>query len=100
MHYQDPVKRRTFEAWKLRLLLFSGLGVLFYNSFGAVPIGLQFPHALDFYLIIASVYFAMNPQRRAEQYRDQVFIFVLFPGAFVTAILPFYSVILFVLQQG
>ena len=100
MHYRDPVKLRIFEAWKLRLLLLSGLGVLFFNSFGAALLGIQIPHGLDFYLTIASVYFALNPQRRAEQHREQVFISVLFPGAFVTALLPFYSVILFALQQG
>jgi len=100
VYFNDPWKLRALEAWKLRVLLFGGLAVLFFNSFGAFLLGMHIPKGLDFYLTIASCYFAVNPQRRAERYREQVINLLLFPGAFVTSLLPFYSVILFALQQG
>jgi hypothetical protein len=100
VYFRDPVKLRAFEAWKLRVLLLSGLIVLFFNSFGASLLEMHIPHGLDFYLTIASCYFATNPQRRIEQFREQVLVLLLFPGAFVTALLPFYSFILFTIQQG
>jgi hypothetical protein len=100
VYFRDPIRLRAFEAWKLRVLLAGGLIVLFVNSFGASLLEMRIPHGLDFYLTIASCYFAMNPQRRIEQFREQVFVLLLFPGAFVTAMLPFYTFILFAIQQG
>ena len=99
MQYRDPIQLRALEAWKLRLLLGSGLAILFFNSFGGSLLGMHIPHGLDFYLTIASCYFAMNPQRRAERRRDEVLTSMFFPGAFVTALLPFFSLLLFALQQ-
>jgi len=99
VHYRDPIQLRAVEAWKLRALLGSGLVILFINSFGDALLGMAIPHGLDFYLTIASCYFAMNPQRRAERKRDEVLTSLFFPGAFVTALLPFFSLLLFALEQ-
>jgi hypothetical protein len=33
-------------------------------------------------------------------YREQVVLFFLFPGAFVTALLPFYTMLFFALEKG
>ena len=100
MHYRDPIRLRALEAWKLRVLLGSGLVILFFNSFGDSLLGMSIPHGLDFYLTIASCYFAMNPQRRAERRRDLMLTSLFFPGAFVTALLPFFSLLLFAVEQG
>ena len=99
MQYRDPIPLRAIETWKLRVLLASGLAILFVNSFSDALLGMQIPRGLDFYLTIASCYFAMNPQKRVEKTRDQVFTSMFFPGAFVTALLPFFSLILFALHQ-
>ena len=100
MHYRDPIPLRALETWKLRVLLISGLVVLFLNSFDGSLLDMHIPRGLDFYLTIASVYFATNPQKRAERTRDHVFTSMFFPGAFVTALLPFFSLLMFAIDQG
>jgi hypothetical protein len=100
VYFNDPWKLRALEAWKLRILLFGGLFVLLLATVNKEILGLPISPGLAAYLTIASGYFALDPQRRIEKSREHVLLVVLFPGAFVTALLPFYSVLLLTLQQG
>lgn len=100
MYFNEPWKLRALEAWKLRVLLFGGLVVLLLAAVNENLLGLPIPPGLAAYLTIASGYFALDPQRRIEKYREHILLVALFPGAFVTALLPFYSAILFTLNQG
>jgi hypothetical protein len=85
------------DTWKLRILLFAGLSVLLLDAVNEQILGLTVPRVLSVYLTIASGYFALDPQRRIEKCRENVVLMMLFPGAFVTAMLPFYSLIFFAL---
>jgi hypothetical protein len=100
VHFNDPWKLRVFEAWKLRVLLFGGLFVLLLAVVNEEIFGLPIPPGLAAYLTIASGYFALDPQQRIEKSREQVLLAVFFPGAFVTALLPFYSLLSLALKNG
>lgn len=100
MYFNDPWKLRALEAWKLRLLLFGGLCVLLLAAVNESLLGIPISPPLAAYLTIASGYFALNPQRRVEKSREQVLLAVFFPGAFVTAMLPFYSLLSLALKNG
>jgi hypothetical protein len=88
-----------WNVWKLRLLFLSGVVLLVVNSVNKTILGIAIPLGLDLYLAFASMYFAIDPQIRVRKYREQVLLLILFPGAFVTALLPFYTVIFFALQR-
>jgi hypothetical protein len=89
-----------WTVWKLRLLFLSGVVLLVIDSMNESILGVKIPLGLDLYLAFASMYFAIDPQIRVRKYREQVLLLLLFPGAFVTALLPFYSAILFAVRQG
>jgi hypothetical protein len=89
-----------WNVWKLRLLFLSGVVLLVVDSINENVLGIDVPFGLDLYLAFASMYFAIDPQIRVRKYREQVLLLVLFPGAFVTALLPFYTAVLFALRQN
>ena len=90
----------TWEVWKLRALLLSGLLVLLIDAVNEQVLGIQIPNSLALYLAIASFYFAVDPQKHFLQYREQVLLFCLFPGAFTTAIMPIYALLFFAIRKG
>lgn len=90
----------TWEVWKLRGLLLCGLLLLLIDAVNEQVLGVRIPNALALYLAIASFYFAIDPQKHFFHYREQVLLFCLFPGAFVTALLPFYTLLFFALEKG
>lgn len=100
MHFNDPWKLRAFEAWKLQALLVGGLFILFLAAVNESILGIPISPGLAAYLTIASGYFALNPQQRIEKSRGQILLAVFFPGAFVTAMLPFYSLLSLALKNG
>lgn len=100
MYFNDPWKLRVLEAWKLRILLLGGLFVLLLAAANESLLGIPIPPGLAAYLTIASGYFALDPQQRIEKSREQVLLAVFFPGAFVTAMLPFYSLLSLALRNG
>jgi hypothetical protein len=100
VYFNDPWKFRTLEAWKLRILLLGGLFVLLLAAMNESMLGIPIPPGLAAYLTIASGYFALDPQHRIEKSREQVLLVVFFPGAFVTAMLPFYSLLSLALRNG
>lgn len=89
-----------WDVWKLRLLFLSGVVLLVIDSVNETVLGIEVPFGLDPYLALASMNFAIDPKIRVRKYREQVLLLILFPGAFVTALLPFYIVIMFALQYG
>jgi hypothetical protein len=90
---------QTWEVWKLRFFLLSGLLVLLVNAVNEQVLGMPIPNLLALYLASASFYFAVDPQKHFLQCREQKLLFCLFPGAFVTALLPLYTVLLFALER-
>ena len=100
MYFNDPWKLRALEAWKLRGLLLGGLFILLLSAVNESILGIPISPSLAAYLTIASGYFALDPQRRIEKSREQIFLMVFFPGAFVTAMLPFYSLLSLALKNG
>ncbi len=88
-----------WEVWKLRFFLLSGLLLLLIDAVNEQMLGMRIPNILALYLVVASFYFAIDPQKRFFHYREQVLLFCLFPGAFVTALLPLYTLLFFALER-
>jgi hypothetical protein len=90
----------TWDTWKLRALLLSGLFFLLLDYLTDNIMDLGIPRGLDLYLVIASFYFTLDPQRRIEKRMEEWLLFLLFPGAFATVLLPLYTLLLFMLRRG
>ena len=90
----------TWETWKLRALLIGGLLLALGDHVSGQSLNLGIPRGVDAYLIVSSFYFALDPQGRVEKWRQEVLLFLLFPGAFVTALVPFYTLLLFTVRWG
>jgi hypothetical protein len=90
----------TWNAWQLRGLLLSGLSFLLLDHLTDNIFDLGVPRGLDIYLMIASFYFALDPQRRIERRMEEWLLLSLFPGAFATIFLPLYAILLFALKKG
>jgi hypothetical protein len=80
----------------LRLFLAVGI-ILVAADFMEGIIGLGIPPWTSLYLIVSSLYLGFDPQKRVEKRSEEVFSYVFFPGAFVTALLPMFALILMVL---
>lgn len=90
---------QNWDVWKLRILFLSGVALLVVDSVNEQVFGIRVPLGIDIYLAFASMYFAIDPQIRVRKYREQALLLALFPGAFVTALLPFYTLIMFALRR-
>jgi hypothetical protein len=90
----------SWDVWKLRGLLLSGLLVLLIDTVNEQVLGMRIPNSLTLYLALASIYFAVDPQKRFMNYQEQVLLLCLFPGAFATAVLPLYAALFFALMRG
>ena len=69
----------SWDVWKLRGLLLSGLLVLLVDAVNEQVLGIRIPNSLALYLAVASLYFAIDPQKRFMKYQEQVLLLCLFP---------------------
>ena len=83
------------NLWQLRILM--GMGVLFLlaDLVERQSLGLGIPWMISIYLISASFYFAKHAQKMVIERREEALTYLLFPGAFVTALVPAYTLFLF-----
>jgi hypothetical protein len=84
----------AWNAWKLRTFLLMGLTFIILNHANEHVLRLGIPHGLDLYLIVASFYFSLSPQKRVATSGQKMFVFLFFPGAFVTTLVPLYAALL------
>lgn len=82
--------------WQLRILMGIGVLLLLADLVERQSLGLRIPWMLSLYLIVASFYFAMQAQKMVLERRAQALTYFLFPGAFVTALVPAYTLFLFI----
>jgi hypothetical protein len=86
----------TWETWKLRALLIGGLLLVLGDHVSGQSLHLGIPRGIDAYLLVSSFYFALDPQGRVEKWRQELLLFLLFPGAFVTALVPLFALFVIV----
>ena len=87
----------TLNAWRLRILMGIGVLLLLVDILDGKALDLQIPWWIAIYLIIASFYFASNPQKIDRKRTAEVFTYLFFPGAFVTVLVPACAVFLFLI---
>ncbi|MGE0821038.1 MAG: hypothetical protein AB7G75_28315 [Candidatus Binatia bacterium] len=81
--------------WQLRILMGVGVLLLLSDLVERQSLGLRIPWLLSCYLIGASFYFAMYAQKMVLNRKEEMLTYMLFPGAFVTALVPAYTLFLF-----
>jgi hypothetical protein len=84
----------AWNAWKLRIFLLLGLALIVFDNVSEGQLSLGVPRGLALYLIASSLYFAINPQKRVEKAVRRALVYSFFPGAFVTTLVPLYTVLL------
>jgi hypothetical protein len=80
---------------QLRILMFLGVLLLLADLVERQSLGLKVPWLISVYLIGASFYFARHAQKMVMERREEVLTYFLFPGAFMTALVPAYTLFLF-----
>jgi len=81
----------------LRVLMCLGVFLLLADLVERQSLGLRVPWLISLYLISASFYFAKNAQRMVFARREEILTYFLFPGAFITALVPAYTLFLFLI---
>jgi len=89
-----------WNAWKLRVFLIGGLAVIAMNLLTDGVLDLDISVWLSLYLLISGLYFVISPQDRVATRWQERFVRLLFPGAFVTTLLPLYALALFLIHLG
>ncbi|HJY85942.1 MAG TPA: hypothetical protein VKE24_03815 [Candidatus Acidoferrales bacterium] len=89
-----------WNAWKLRVFLIGGLAVIAMNLLTDGVLDLDISVWLSIYLFISGLYFAIDPQDRVVTRWQEWLVRLLFPGAFVTTLLPLYALALFLIRSG
>ena len=89
-----------WNAWKLRVFLIGGLAVIAMNLLTDGVLDLDISVWLSLYLFISGLYFVISPQDRVATRWQERFVRLLFPGAFVTTLLPLYALALFLIHLG
>ena len=79
----------------LRVLMCLGVLLLLADLVERQSLGLRVPWLMSLYLIAASFYFAKYGQKMVTRRREEVMTYLLFPGAFVTALVPGYILFLY-----
>jgi hypothetical protein len=92
--------RDLWNAWKLRVFLIGGLAVIALNLLSDKILDFDISVWLSIYLLISGFYFVINPQDRVATRWQERFVRLLFPGAFVTTLLPIYAIVLFLARSG
>jgi hypothetical protein len=82
----------------LRLLMCLGVFLLLADLVERQSLGLKVPWLISFYLISSSLYFAKCAQKMVLGRREEVLTYFLFPGAFITALVPAYTLFLFLIS--
>ena len=85
----------TRNLWQLRILMGTGVLFLLTDLVERQSLGLRIPWMISLYLISASFYFARHAQKMVTERREEALTYILFPGAFVTALVPAYTLFLF-----
>lgn len=94
------LNRDLWNAWKLRAFLIGGLVVIALNLLSDKILDLDISVWLSIYLLISGLYFVASPQSRVATRWQERLVRLLFPGAFVTTLLPIYAIVLFLAQSG
>jgi hypothetical protein len=81
----------------LRLLMCLGVFLLLADLVERQSLGLKVPWLISIYLIGASLYFAKCAQKMVLERKEEVLTYFLFPGAFITALVPAYTLFLFLI---
>ena len=89
-----------WNLWQLRAFLICGLAVIATDWLSDGILDLGSPTSLNIYLFISGLYFAASPQSRVATRRQEQLVRFLFPGAFVTTLLPIYALVLFLIRSG
>ncbi len=89
-----------WNAWKLRAFLIGGLAVIAINLLSEGVLDFNAPVELNIYLFISGLYFVASPQSRVATRWQERLVQLLFPGAFVTTLLPIYALALFLVRSG
>jgi len=89
-----------WNAWKMRAFLLAGLLIIATDLLGEGMIDPAVPTWLNIYLLVASSYFIINIQNRVATRWQERLVRLLFPGAFVTTLLPIYALALFLARSG
>ena len=90
----------VWNAWKWRVFLIGGLVVIAINLLSDGILDLDISVGLSIYLLISGLYFAISPQDRVATRWQARLVRLLFPGAFVTTLLPLYALALFLIRRG
>ena len=85
----------TRTMLQLRILMGIGVLVLLVDLIEPTYLDLQIPWWISLYLIAASFYFATNAQKMVIKRSEEALTYFFFPGAFVTALIPVYAIIVF-----
>lgn len=85
----------TRTIWQLRILMGIGVLVLLIDFIEPTYFDLQIPWWMSLYLIAASFYFAASARKMVIKRSEEALTYFFFPGAFVTALVPVYAIILF-----
>ncbi len=94
------LNRDLWNAWKLRAFLIGGLVVIAINLLSDGILDFNIPVELNIYLLISGFYFVINPQDRVATRWQERLVHLLFPGAFVTTLLPIYALALLLARSG
>jgi len=89
-----------WNAWKLRVFLIGGLVVIALNLLSDGILDLDISVWLSLYLFVSGFYFAIDPQDRVATRWQEWLVRLLFPGAFVTTLLPLYALAVFLIRSG
>ena len=83
------------NLWQLRICMCLGVLLLLADLVERQSLGLKVPWLISLYLISASFYFARHGQKMVMERREEMLTCFLFPGAFITALVPAYTLFLF-----
>jgi hypothetical protein len=89
-----------WNAWRLRAFLIGGLAVIATDLLSDGILDLGGSTGLNIYLFISGLYFVASPQSRVATRWQERLVRLLFPGAFVTTLLPIYALALFLIRRG
>lgn len=98
MNERPEAQQQNFV--RLQWLLMCGILLILFEIAGIVPLGLEMPAWLGIYLMLTSGYFAVNPHKRVEERKEEIFVYLCFPGALMTLLIPFYVILLFISEIG
>ena len=82
------------------MFLISGLIVIVINLLSDGILDLDLSVWLSIYLLVSGFYFVLSPQDRVATRWQVRLVKIFFPGAFITTLLPIYTLMLFLAKRG